>query len=80
MNPNLGMVLSGLITMIISVPGGLRTVVYTDFIQAAILLCGFGLLTRFALADVGGMTGLREAVPPACFTFMDTLPTGVGWS
>ncbi len=78
MDRKLAMVLAGLITMIISVPGGLRTVVYTDFVQALILLCGFGLLTSFALGNVGGLAGLKEAVPGPFFSFMGHASYG-GW-
>jgi SSS family solute:Na+ symporter len=70
LNPELCVVLAGLITAIISVPGGYKTVVYTDFIQAIILLCGFGFLTYAALTDVGGMMGLKQNVPADYFSFL----------
>ena len=54
------MVLSGLITAAISIPGGLLTVVYTDLVQAIILLCGFGCLTYSALARRRRLAGLRK--------------------
>lgn len=68
--PEICTVLSGFIIAMISVPGGLKTVVYTDFIQAIILLCGFSVLTLTALADSGGITGLRNAVPSNYFSFL----------
>jgi SSS family solute:Na+ symporter len=57
LDPKLCVVIAGIITAVISVPGGYKTVVYTDFIQAIILLCGFGFLTFATLSDVGGLIG-----------------------
>jgi SSS family solute:Na+ symporter len=76
LDPRLCVVLAGLITAIISVPGGYKTVVYTDFIQAIILLCGFGFLTYAALTDVGGMIGLRQSVPEDYFSFLGVASYG----
>ncbi|MCL4402931.1 MAG: sodium:solute symporter family protein [Acidobacteria bacterium] len=78
LNPQLCVVLAGLITGIISIPGGLKTVVYTDFMQAAILLCGFGLLAYSALDHTGGLAGLRHSVPPPYFSFLGIASYG-GW-
>lgn len=71
-------VLAGVTTAIISVPGGLKTVVYTDFFQALILLCGFGLLARAALVDCGGLAGLRADMPSHYFTWHGGEAMG-GW-
>jgi solute:Na+ symporter, SSS family len=76
--PAMCTVLSGLITAMISIPGGLKTVVYTDCLQAAILLCGFGCLTYSALNHSGGLTGLRQAVPADYFSFLGVASFG-GW-
>ncbi len=73
---SLCMVLAGLVIATISIPGGLKTVVYTDFVQAAILLCGFGILTHVALAHSGGLTGLHRAVPASYFSFLGTASYG----
>jgi SSS family solute:Na+ symporter len=64
------MVMSGFITALISIPGGLKTVVYTDFLQAGILLLGFGCLTCLAFAHDGGFAGIRQAVPPEYLSFL----------
>jgi solute:Na+ symporter, SSS family len=77
--PAVCLVLSGLITAMISIPGGLKTVVYTDFVQAAILLCGFGTLAVVAMQDVGGLAGLREHVPAGHFSFLGVESAGWGW-
>lgn len=72
LHTDLCIVMAGLITALISIPGGLKTVVYADFIQAIILLFGFGFLAYTALADVGGISGLEQAVPAEYFSFLGT--------
>lgn len=72
------MVISGAITAVISIPGGLKTVVYTDCLQAMILLCGFGCLMQAALAQSGGFAGLSAAVPSAYTSFLGIDSIG-GW-
>ena len=57
------MVISGLATALISIPGGLKTVVYTDFLQAGILLSGFGILFYLALSQNGGYDSIVQSVP-----------------
>lgn len=66
------MVISGAITALISIPGGLKTVVYTDFLQAGILLVGFGLLFYSALSHNGGFSSIEQAVPPAYLSILGT--------
>jgi SSS family solute:Na+ symporter len=63
-------VAAALITAGIAIPGGLKSVVYTDFLQAAILLTGFFVLTHSALLHSGGWIGLRHSVPPSYFSFL----------
>ncbi len=77
-NPQLSIVIAGIITAMISIPGGLKTVIYTDFLQATILLIGFGLLTSVALGDVGGLAGLKQSVPPGYYSFLGVKSYG-GW-
>ncbi len=50
--------------------GGLRAVIYTDFIQAFILIGGGVILTIAALSQpaVGGLSGLVEKLPPSFFS------------
>jgi SSS family solute:Na+ symporter len=63
-------VLAGFVTALIAIPGGFRTVVYTDFLNAVVLLSGFGFLLRSALSHAGGLSGLRQTVPPENFSFL----------
>jgi SSS family solute:Na+ symporter len=72
------MAISGAITAVISIPGGLKTVVYTDCFQAIILLCGFACLTQMALVQSGGVAGLTAAMPPAYTSFLGIESIG-GW-
>lgn len=70
---------AGLITALISIPGGLKTVAYTDTLQAIILLIGLGALTWSALDHTGGLTGLRDAVPHDYSSFLGVDSFG-GWA
>lgn len=63
-------VLAGLAKALISIPGGLKAVVYTDVLQTIILFLGYGLLIASALAATGGIAGLRQGVPPEYFSFL----------
>ena len=56
-------VLTGAYTVL----GGMRAVVYTEALQAVILLLGAGLLTILGLQAVGGFTELKETVGPEYF-------------
>jgi SSS family solute:Na+ symporter len=77
-DPRLCIVLAGIAKAAISIPGGLKAVVYTDVLQTIILFCGFGFLIHAALKDAGGLSGLRHAVPPDYFSFLGTASLG-GW-
>jgi SSS family solute:Na+ symporter len=50
--------------------GGLRAVIYTDFVQCFILIGGGAVLTFVALAqpEVGGFTGLMQKLPASFFS------------
>ncbi len=63
-------VLSGFIIAMISIPGGLKTVVYTDFLQGLILFCGFGILAYVILSGAGGFAGLESSVPKDYFSIL----------
>jgi len=54
-------------TGIYTIAGGLSAVIYTDLIQAAILIAGSVVLTMIGMDRVGGFAGLREALPPDFF-------------
>jgi SSS family solute:Na+ symporter len=77
LSPKLCVVLAGLAKAAISIPGGLKAVVYTDVLQTVILFCGFGFLMYSALNEVGGLAGLRQDVPPAYFSFLGIESRGV---
>jgi solute:Na+ symporter, SSS family len=78
LRPELCLLLSGLIMAGISIPGGLKTVVYTDFLNAGILLCGFGFLTYSSLHQTAGLVGLRDAVPAPYFSILGVASYGRG--
>lgn len=52
----------GIVTAFYTMAGGLAAVVYTDALQAIILIGGSVLLTVFALIEVGGVDGLVQGI------------------
>ncbi|MBL6976386.1 MAG: sodium:solute symporter family protein [Deltaproteobacteria bacterium] len=69
------------VVVIYTALGGLQAVVYTDTVQWVILLAGLlGVALPLAWIEVGGLEGLRQAVPEThvSFTNLDALET-VGW-
>lgn len=60
-------VLLVLATGIYTVAGGLAAVIYTDLVQAFILIGGAILLTMLGLSEAGGMAGLRAKLPADFF-------------
>lgn len=78
LDPKLCILIAGAAKAAISIPGGLKAVVYTDVLQTLILFCGFGFLIHSALKNAGGIDGLRHAVPKDYFSFLGTASLG-GW-
>ena len=78
LDPRLCIVIAGFAKAAISIPGGLKAVVYTDVLQTLILFLGFGFLIHSSLKEVGGLDGLRHVVPPDYFSFLGTASLG-GW-
>lgn len=76
--PEAAVVAAGLLTAGIALPGGFKSVVYTDFLQATILLTGFGVVTYSALHHTGGFSGLSHAMPRAYLSFLGVKSYG-GW-
>ena len=54
-------------TGIYTVAGGLAAVIYTDLVQTLILIAGAVVLSAIGLHRVGGLAGLRAAVPASYF-------------
>ena len=54
-------------TGVYTVTGGLAAVIYTDLVQTLILIFGAALLAIIGLEKVGGMHGLRAALPAGYF-------------
>ena len=55
------------LTGIYTISGGLAAVIYTEVVQAFILVGGAAVLTAIGLMKVGGFSGLRAALPPDYF-------------
>ncbi|MEN7973575.1 MAG: sodium:solute symporter family protein [Verrucomicrobiota bacterium] len=64
------------ITILYTVIGGLKAVIYTDTIQWIILLSGLIFITiPVTLFKIGGFSALREALPPEHFSLWNIKPT-----
>ena len=61
-------IITGIIIASIAIPGGFKSVVYTDFVQAFILVSGFVCVTVVALHHNGGLAGLQQSVPASYFS------------
>ncbi len=73
---HLCVIAAAVITAGIAIPGGLKSVVYTDFLQTAILLTGFAFLTYSALHHSGGWAGLQHSMPSSYFSFLGVASYG----
>ncbi|MFC1509945.1 sodium/solute symporter, partial [Candidatus Omnitrophota bacterium] len=65
--PLLSAVLLVIATGIYTILGGLSAVIYTNMIQAIVLIGGSIILTVIGMDRVGGFEGLRAALPPDFF-------------
>lgn len=74
--PHMCILAAAVTTAGIAIPGGLKSVVYTDFLQTAILLTGFTILTYSALHHSGGWVGLRQSMPHAYYSFLGVASYG----
>jgi SSS family solute:Na+ symporter len=54
-------------TGVYTIFGGLAAVIYTELLQAVVLLAGAITLTLIGLSEAGGFAGLRAALPPDFF-------------
>ena len=63
----IGAVATVVLTGIYTVLGGMRAVVYTETIQAIVLVLGAGILTFLGLDAVGGWGALKDTVGPEYF-------------
>jgi len=79
LGPRTCVVIAGAAKAAISIPGGMKAVVYTDVVQTIILFCGFGALTSRALHQSGGVSGLVSAMPAGYGSFLGVNSLG-GWN
>ncbi len=69
------LIIMGLIVIIYTAMGGIKAVIYTDTIQWIILMSGLVFIgIPVAYFAVGGMTGIREVLPPEFFSL-----TNIRW-
>ncbi len=62
-----GAVVVVVITGLYTIFGGLRAVVYTDMLQAVVLIVGAGVVTLIGLSRLGGWGAMVEAAPAGYF-------------
>ncbi len=64
-----------------TVMGGIKAVIYTDFVQWLVLLFGLaGLAIPLALREVGGWSALRSSLPDEFFSLSNISPvTFINW-
>lgn len=63
------------ITIVYTVVGGMKAVIYTDTLQWAILLVGLIFVTiPVTLYEIGGLDALRRSLPPEFFTLTNITP------
>lgn len=74
-NESLAIAIVGVLATFYVVIGGMRSVVYTNFLHAIVKLSGIILLAVIGTHRVGGLGELRAALPADMFTI-----DGVGWS
>jgi SSS family solute:Na+ symporter len=71
----------GTVIVAYTVLGGLKAVVYTDTVQWIVLMVGLvGFAIPFTLVEVGGISGLRAALPASHFSLFNLSPiTFLNW-
>jgi SSS family solute:Na+ symporter len=71
----------GVVIVVYTVLGGLKAVIYTDTVQWIVLMVGLvAFAIPFTLVKVGGISGLREALPASHFSLLNLTPlTFINW-
>lgn len=75
LNRSWSIVLVGVLATAYVSVGGMRSVVYTNFLHAVVKMLGIVLLALVAVNRVGGLGELRAALPARMFSW-----DGVGWA
>lgn len=70
----LATVIVGVVAVVYVSVGGMRSVIYTNFVHASLKYLGVVLALAFALGQVGGIGGLRRQLPAGMFDW-----TAIGW-
>lgn len=75
------LVVMAVITIVYTVIGGLKAVIYTDTFQLTLLLGGLIIITiPITLYKIGGLDALRKSLPPEYFSLSNISPaTFINW-
>jgi Na+/proline symporter len=76
-NHHWAMGITGLLFVAYGIPGGLTATIFTDLLQGLLLIVFSVMIFPFALHQVGGMTGLRQAVDNPDEVFSLVAPHGI---
>lgn len=71
-------IIMGVITLVFVLPGGLRSVAYSDAILAGLMLIFSAVVVIYALNMADGWSGIREAVPTEITSFPQGLAAAGG--
>lgn len=71
-------IIMGLITLLFVLPGGLRSVAYSDAVLAGLMLIFSAVVIIYALNMADGWSGIREAVPAEIASFPQGLAAAGG--
>ncbi len=69
-NPLTAAIVLVVATGVYTIAGGLAAVIYTEIVQTIVLLIGAVALTGIGLYEVGGLAGLRAALPAHYFSMI----------
>lgn len=70
----LAIIIVGVVSVMYVSIGGMRSVIYTNFVHASLKYLGVGLALWFGLKQVGGISALQTQLPPSMFDW-----TAIGW-
>ncbi len=84
-SPATGMVITMLIIIPYTIYGGFKSVIYTDCIQAFLMVCALGIAPILGFMEIGGMSGVYAngifaALHKAGSSYTNILGGGSGWA
>jgi len=75
-DPDTGVIISAVFVIIYTALAGMYSVAYTDLVNGILIIVGIFLAVPFLVSEVGGIEGMRQALPLDHFQFFGVLN---GW-